>query len=65
MADETYKGDVLRKIAGVSFIFGAILTGVLDALFPRAYAVKSESEPLFISPECFPWGQQTRKQSPL
>ena len=36
MAEETYKGDVLQKIAGVSFIVGAILTGVFNALFPRA-----------------------------
>ena len=35
MADETYKGDVLQKIAGVSFIVGAILTGVFNAIFPR------------------------------
>ena len=35
MADETYKGDVLQKIAGVSLIVGAILTGVFNALFPR------------------------------
>ena len=35
MADETYKGDVLQKIAGVSLIVGAILTGVFNAIFPR------------------------------
>ena len=35
MADETYKGDVLQKIAGVSFIVGTILTGVFNAIFPR------------------------------
>ena len=36
MAEETYKGDVLQKVAGLAFIVGAILTGVLNALFPRA-----------------------------
>ena len=35
MAEETYKGDVLQKLAGVAFILGAILTGVFNALFPR------------------------------
>ena len=36
MAEETYKGDVLQKVAGLGFIVGAILTGVFNALFPRA-----------------------------
>ena len=36
MAEETYKGDVLQKIAGLGFIVGALLTGVFNALFPRA-----------------------------
>ena len=35
MAEESYKGDVLQKIAGVSLILGAILTGVFNAIFPR------------------------------
>ncbi len=36
MAQEPYKGDVLQKIAGIAFIAGAVLTGVFNALFPRA-----------------------------
>ena len=36
MAEETYKGDVLQKVAGLAFVVGAILTGVFNALFPRA-----------------------------
>ena len=35
MTEETYKGDVLQKIAGVSLILGAILTGAFNAIFPR------------------------------
>lgn len=36
MAQQTYKGDVLQRIAGLSFIVGAILLVVFNILFPRA-----------------------------
>ena len=36
MEESSTKGDVLQRIAGVSFIVGGILLLVLNALFPRA-----------------------------
>ena len=36
MAQETYKGDVLQKIAGIGFIVGAVLTTVFNVLYPHA-----------------------------
>ena len=36
MAQETYKGDVLQKIAGIGLIVGAVLTAVFNVLYPRA-----------------------------
>ena len=36
MSQETYRGDVLQKIAGLGFIVGGILTLMSNALFPRA-----------------------------
>ena len=33
---ETYRGDVLQKIAGIAFIVGGVLTLAFNALFPRA-----------------------------
>ena len=36
MAQQAYKGDVLQKIAGLSFIVGSILLIVFNILFPRA-----------------------------
>ena len=36
MQQEIVKGDVLQRIAGVSFIVGAILLIVFNVLFPRA-----------------------------
>ena len=36
MSQESYRGDVLQKIAGLGFIVGGILTLVSNAIFPRA-----------------------------
>ncbi len=36
MSQESYRGDVLQKIAGLGFIVGGVLTLVFNALFPRA-----------------------------
>ena len=36
MSQESYRGDVLQKIAGLGFIVGGILTVVSNAIFPRA-----------------------------
>ncbi|MBI4203209.1 MAG: hypothetical protein HY532_08875 [Chloroflexi bacterium] len=35
MAEQAYKGDVLQRIAGISFILGAILTTAGNILAPR------------------------------
>lgn len=35
MSQESYRGDVLQKIAGLGFIVGGILTLVSNAIFPR------------------------------
>lgn len=36
MSQESYRGDVLQKIAGLGLIVGGILTVVSNAVFPRA-----------------------------
>ena len=36
MSQESYRGDVLQKIAGLGLIVGGILTLVSNAIFPRA-----------------------------
>ena len=36
MSQESYRGDVLQKIAGLGLIVGGILTVVSNAIFPRA-----------------------------
>ena len=36
MSQESYRGDVLQKIAGLGLVVGGILTLVSNAIFPRA-----------------------------
>jgi len=36
MSQESYRGDVLQKIAGLGLVVGGILTVVSNAIFPRA-----------------------------
>ena len=36
MSQESYRGDLLQKIAGLGLIVGGILTMVSNVIFPRA-----------------------------
>lgn len=52
MTREIYREDALQEIAVAVFIVDASLTGIFDALLPRACAGKSESAPPVISGIC-------------